>query len=145
MKERTLEIYTPDCSTRVELPLAAGTIQAAFPSPAEDFAEKMLDLNQLMIKHPASTFIARAKGDSMTGDGIASGDLLVVDKSVEAYSGCLAVCVLEGEFTLKRVEIDKEASCIWLVPSNAAYEPIRVEPEDEFTIWGVVTWVVKKM
>lgn len=145
MKERTLEIFTPDFSTRAELPLAAGTIQAGFPSPAEDFAEKMLDLNRLMIKHPASTFIARAKGDSMTGDGIASGDLLVVDKSVEVYSGCLAVCVLEGEFTLKRVEIDNEARCVWLVPSNAAYEPIRVEPEDEFTIWGVVTWVVKRV
>lgn len=143
MKEKTLEIFTPDLSTKVELPLAAGTIQAGFPSPAENYAEQPLDLNRLMIQNPASTFIARAKGDSMSGDGIASGDLLIVDKAVEVYSGCLAVCVLEGEFTLKRLEL--HADHAYLVPSNTNYDPIHVDGETEFSVFGVVRWVIKQM
>ena len=143
MKEKTLEIFTPDLSTKVELPLASGTVQAGFPSPAENFMDRPLDLNDLMIKNPASTFIARAKGDSMSGDGIASGDLLIVDKAAEILNGCLAVCVLEGEFTLKRLEI--HADHAYLVPSNDSYDPIYVDGETGFSVWGVVRWVVKKM
>jgi DNA polymerase V len=100
-----------------------------------------LDLNRELVPNPASTFFVRVEGDSMTGDGIGDGDLLIVDRAVEPYDGCIAVCYVDGEFTVKRVKL--EAAGAWLLPSNPAYPPIRVDADNEFSIWGVVRHVVK--
>ena len=105
------------------------------------FLDMPLDLNRELVPNPASTFFVRVEGDSMTGDGIGDGDLLIVDRAVEPYDGCIAVCYVDGEFTVKRVKL--EAAGAWLLPSNPAYPPIRVDADNEFSIWGVVRHVVK--
>ena len=96
-----------------------------------------------LIKNPASTFYARVKGVSMIDAGIDDGDLIVIDKSIEPYNGCLAVCYIDGEFTVKRFEKHKDY-CL-LVPANTEYNPIKITSENEFVIWGVVTYVIKKV
>ena len=117
-------------------------IRAGFPSPAQDYMEQAIDLNKELIRHPASTFYGRVVGNSMSGEGIEDGDILVIDKSLELMDGDLAVCFINGEFTVKRVKLEKNFA--WLVPSNPDYEPIKVTKDDEFTIWGIVTYTVKK-
>ena len=128
MDKKTLRIFRPGLSTPCEVPLSGGTVRAGFPSPADDFLDMPLDLNRELVPNPASTFFVRVEGDSMTGDGIGDGDLL-------------AVCYVDGEFTVKRVKL--EAAGAWLLPSNPAYPPIRVDADNEFSIWGVVRHVVK--
>lgn len=105
--------------------------------------EGSLDLNGLVIKHPEATFFARVEGDSMAGEGITEGDLLVVDKAVRPYDGCLAVSYIDGEFTLKRVRIESDK--ILLVPANPKYKIIEVSPDNEFAVWSVVKWVLKSI
>ena len=95
-------IYAPDLSTRYKLPVFLGRLPAGFPSPADDYIEGKLDLNRHLIKHPAATFFVRVSGDSMTGAGIHSGDLLVVDRSLEAIDGNVIVAALDGDLTVKR-------------------------------------------
>lgn len=136
-----LILYRPDTSTRRELPVAGGEVKAGFPSPEDDFLDTPLDLNRELVHNPASTFFVRVAGDSMTGDGIDDGDLLIVDKSVEAYDNCIAICYVDGEFTVKRVKLERDGA--WLLPSNPHYKPIRVGRGDDFMIWGVVRHVVK--
>ncbi len=118
-------------------------ICAGFPSPAEDFVNLPLDLNRELIKNPSSTFYARVKGDSMIDDGINDGDLLVIDKSVEPYDGCIAVCFLDGEFTLKRFRLCGDHA--QLVPANLKFKPIDVSAENDFRVWGVVRYLIKEM
>lgn len=142
--EKTKDLLTfhkPDLTTRQELPVAGGDVKAGFPSPADDFLDSPLDLNRELVHNPASTFFVRVSGDSMAGDGIGDGDLLVVDRSVEPYDGCIAVCYVDGEFTVKRVRLEK--GCAWLMPSNPKYRPIRVDAENDFQIWGIVRHVIK--
>ena len=136
---------TPDLSGEaVQLPLAGGGVSAGFPSPAEDYAEMSLDLNKELVRNPASTFFARVSGVSMIDEGIGDGDLLVIDRAAEVRDGVLAVCCIDGDFTLKRVRVDRGEGCLWLVPANPDYRPIRVSQEDDFRIWGVVRYVIKK-
>ncbi len=135
----TTEGQTSEISSG-ELPLA-GEVKAGFPSPANDYPASSLDIAQYLIKNPASTFFARVSGDSMAGEGIAEGDLLVIDKSVEPYNGCLAVCFIDGEFTLKRLEM--HADYALLIPANPRYRPLRVTADEDFRVWGVVRHVVK--
>lgn len=123
--------------------MAESPVHAGFPSPAEDFLEGSLDLNSLVIKHPEATFFARVEGDSMMGEGIVEGDILVVDKAVEPYDGCLAVAYIDGEFTLKHVRI--EPGRIRLVPANPNCPTIEIGPDEEFSVWGVVRWVLKQV
>lgn len=137
-----LKIYFPEINNSIDIPLAESGVQAGFPSPADDFLEGSLDLNSLVIKHPEATFFARVEGDSMKDEGIVEGDLLVVDKAVEPYDGCLAVSYIDGEFTLKRVRM--EADKILLVPANPKYKTIEITPDNEFSVWGVVNFIVKK-
>lgn len=137
----TLDILTPDLSTSLELLYADGGIKAGFPSPAEDYINDTIDLNKHLISHPTATFYARVVGDSMIEEGIEENDLLVVDRSLEPEDGDLAVCCLDGEFTLKRIKIDDRQ--ILLVPSNHHYQPIVVAPDDDFTVWGIVTHTIK--
>ena len=136
-----LILYRPDTSTRRELPVAGSKVKAGFPSTADDFLDTPLDLNRELVHNPASTFFVRVAGDSMTGDGIDDGDLLIVDKPVEAYDNCIAICYVDGEFTVKRVKMERDGA--WLLPSNPHYKPIRVGRGDDFMIWGVVRHVVK--
>ncbi|MDO9679803.1 MAG: translesion error-prone DNA polymerase V autoproteolytic subunit, partial [Bacteroidales bacterium] len=108
-----------------------------------DHTDIKLDLNKELIKNPSSTFFARVSGESMVEDGVDDGDLLVVDKSAEPTDGALAVCYLEGEFTLKSVK--KESDHLLLVPANSKFKPIRVNNGDDFMIWGIVRYLIKKM
>ena len=137
-----LKIFAPESGTPVEIPLAESGVHAGFPSPADDFLEGSLDLNKLVIRHPEATFYARVEGDSMKDDCIEDGDLLVVDKAVEPYDGCLAVSYVDGEFTLKRVRMD--GGRILLVPANPKYKTIEITPDNEFAVWGVVRFVIKE-
>ena len=137
-----LDFFTPDFTTLLELPLAGTAIAAGFPSPAEEYVEIALDLNKELIKHPASTFYARVKGDSMVDAGIQDGDLLVIDKALEPKEGAIAVCYLDGEFTVKRLAVREDG--VYLIPANAEFKPIRITEENEFLVWGIVAYVIHK-
>lgn len=119
----------------LQIPLFASPIQAGFPSPADDFSERRLDLNDL-ISHPEATFYAHARGDSMVEYGIRDGDLLVVDRAEEAEIGKIVVAEIDGEFTVKRLGRGV------LLAGNPAYPPISIRTETGITIWGVVTYVI---
>lgn len=138
-----LDIFSPNDDSYMELPLSGERVAAGFPSPAEDYASSGLDLNRELIKSPASTFYARVSGLSMVDEGINDGDLLVIDKSIEPYDSCLAVCFIDGEFTLKRFEKHKEYGL--LIPANREFKPIKVTADNDFCIWGVVTYLIKKI
>jgi len=117
------------------------SVSAGFPSPASDFMDVSIDLNKEYIKHPSATFFARVTGNSMIKAGISEGDLLIVDRSIKPTDNRIVVCFLDGEFTLKRLLL-RENHCI-LMPENDEYEPIIVEKENYFQVWGVVVHVVK--
>lgn len=137
----TLEFYFPDYSTDLELPFIDAGISAGFPSPADDFIELSIDLNKQLIKNKDTTFFAKVKGHSMKNAGIFDGDLLIIDKSLEPQNNKIAICQIDGEFTVKRIKIDK--GIIWLIAENEEYEPIKVTPENDFIIWGIVTSSIK--
>jgi len=138
-----LEIYKANTATGLELEYADAGIHAGFPSPAQDYAGETIDLNKDLIRHPASTFYGRVVGDSMQEEGITEGDILIVDKSIDPQDGDLAVCCLDGEFTLKRIKLDRKSQKLFLMPSNRNYSPIEVTPDNEFMVWGVVTYTIK--
>ncbi len=137
-----LDFYAPDFTNTLELPISGTGIAAGFPSPAEEFEEIRLDLNRELIRHPAATFYARVKGNSMIDAGINDGDLLIVDKALEAKDGCVAVCFIDGEFTLKRLAVRDDGIC--LMPANAEFKPIRISEDNDFTVWGVVAYIIHK-
>ena len=121
-----------------------GSVKAGFPSPAEGVREK-LDLVKLLVKHSASTFFFRIDGVSMVDADMDEGDIIIVDRAVEPYDGCKAVCYIDGEYTVKKVRLQPGGAL--LVPcndSNTRYKPIPVGPDDDFLIWGVVTYIIKK-
>lgn len=143
MKQQvTIDIFRPDLSTRLSLPYADGGIQAGFPSPAQDYISESIDLNREIVHHPAATFYGRVSGDSMINDGIDPDDIIVIDRSLQPQDGDLAVCCLDGEFTLKRIRL--EADKVWLIPANEAFDPILVTPDNRFEVWGVVTYTIKR-
>lgn len=123
-----------------QLPLYGSKVQAGVPSPADDFIEGKLDLNQYLIKRPSATFLVRATGDSMINAGIHEGDLLVVDRSIEAIDGKVVIAALEGYLTVKRLRIQQNQ--MWLYPENDKYAAISINPETDAYIWGVVTNVI---
>lgn len=133
-------IYAPDLSTHYKLPIFLGRLPAGFPSPADDYLEGKLDITKHLVKHPAATFYVRVSGDSMIGAGIHSGDLLVVDRSLEAKSGNVIVAALDGELTVKRLY--RKNGCLRLLPENAEYQAIEIQTQQSFEIWGVVTNVI---
>ena len=137
----TLDIFSANTDTSIHLPYIPSGISAGFPSPADDFLDLSIDLNQELIKHPSSTFYGRVKGESMKDLGINDGDLLVVDKSLEPSNGKIAVCYIDGEFTVKRIKITK--GICWLMPANDNYNPIQVTEDNEFLVWGIVIHVIK--
>jgi DNA polymerase V len=141
--KNTIEFSHIDLSHEFEVHLAAEAISAGFPSPASDFADNIIDLNKELIKNPSSTFLGRVKGLSMRDAGIGDKDILIIDKSLEPQNGKIAVCFIDGEFTLKRINIKKNE--VYLVPANDDFKPIKVEVENNFIIWGIVTYVIKKV
>lgn len=152
-----------------EVAFVEGGVHAGFPSPAQDYMNASIDLNRELVKHPAATFFAKVVGDSMIDAGVEEGDILVVDKSLEPSEGDMAVCFIDGEFALKYISFKnpvvdgygerhaKKASKpgvsydilehqrMWLLPANPKYPPIEVTDANDFTIWGVVTYVIKKV
>ena len=122
-----------------------GDVKAGFPSPAEDIREK-LDLIKLLVKHKASTFFFRVDGVSMVDCDMDEGDIIIVDRAIDPYNNCKAVCFIDGEYTVKRVEMLEDK--VRLMPANeknTKYQPIEVTHDNQFIIWGVVTYAIKKM
>jgi DNA polymerase V len=136
-----LEFFGADARSTMPLSLAFAALSAGFPSAALDFDEIKIDLNRVLIAHPASTFFARVKGDSMRDAGIGDGDLLVIDKGLLPVHGKVAVCFIDGEFTLKRLCI--EGGKTLLLPANPAYPPIEIHPGQDFQVWGIITYSIK--
>ncbi|MCH5361392.1 translesion error-prone DNA polymerase V autoproteolytic subunit [Escherichia fergusonii] len=124
----------------ITLPLFSDLVPCGFPSPAADYVEQRIDLNQLMIQHPSATYFVKAAGDSMIEAGIGDGDLLVVDSAITASHGDIVIAAVDGEFTVKRLQLRPS---IQLVPMNSAYSPITLGSEESLNVFGVVTHVVK--
>ncbi len=142
MKNREIEIFSPEINEPLFISVSDSPVHAGFPSPAENIIENKLDLNKLLVKNPSSTFFAKVSGESMIDDGVDDSDILVIDKSVTPYDGAIAVCYLDGEFTLKRVRFMD--GFILLVPSNSKFKSIKVDKDNEFLVWGVVRYIIKK-
>ncbi len=124
------------------IPLYSSKVQAGFPSPADDYIERYLDLNAEYIQHPAATFLVKATGESMIGCGIFDGDVLLVDKSLEPTDGAIVIAALNGELTVKRLV--KQKGILRLVAENPKFKPIEITEEHEMVIWGVVTLVLHR-
>lgn len=125
----------------MQIPIFLNTIKAGFPSPADDFAENYLDLNEYLISHPVSTFFVRVSGDSMINAGIQQGNILIVDRSLQHSNNSIVIAVVDSEFTVKRFKLINGQS--YLYPENPNYKPIKLKDQDE--IWGVVTCVINKL
>lgn len=134
------EIFTPQKGKKYQLPLFLESVSAGFPSPADDYLENKLDLNEFLIKNPSATFFVRVTGDSMIGSGIHSEDILVVDRSFEPADGNIVIAVIDGDLTVKRLK--KSGRKIFLIPDNDLFEPIEIKKEMNFEVWGVVTNVI---
>ena len=125
--------------------LLAPAIRAGFPSPAEDYLSDSLDFNRDLIKHPEATFYGRVEGDSMIGLGIDEGDIAVIDRSIEAEHGDIVVAYINGEFNVKQLDLThKKEGFIELKSANAKYPSFRIDENDNFQVWGVVVWTIKK-
>ena len=118
-------------------------ISAGFPSPADDFKEIRISLDRELVKNEESTFYARVSGDSMIEAGLDDGDLIVIDRSLNPENGKIAICFVDGEFTVKRIK--KEKNKLLLMPQNKKYKPIEIKEENELIIWGIVEYVIKKV
>jgi DNA polymerase V len=128
---------------RLNIPLFLERVSAGFPSPAEDYIEKTLDLNELCVQHPAATFFVRVEGESMIGAGIFPGDVLVVDRSLRAQHGDIIIASLESEMTVKELHLNPPP--VYLLPRNPAYQPILIEEGMALEVFGVVTNVVRSL
>ena len=124
----------------LKLPLVSASVEAGFPSPADDHMERGIDLNEELIRNPAATFLIRVQGESMRDAGIHSGDTLIVDRSVTPYDRQIVVAMIDGEFTVKRFR--KRNGKIFLEAENPAFDPIEVGENQELTIWGSVTYII---
>lgn len=140
---QNLSFFTPEFSEDPGMPYFDAGISAGFPSPAEDFKQERLSLDSILVKNKLATFYARVSGQSMIGAGLDDNDLLVIDRSLEPANNKIAVCFLDGEFTVKRLKVVGEE--VWLQPENPNYKPIKITEENNFVIWGIVTNVIKKV
>lgn len=139
-KVSAVQAFLENETSAVSCPLYSSHVKAGFPSPADDYIESYLDLNTRLIKHPAATFFVTASGDSMTGAGIHSGDMLIVDKSLNAMHGKIVIAAINGELTVKR--LSRLKGRVQLLPENNQYQPIDITDEHDLVIWGVVTHVI---
>ncbi len=136
----TLEIFSCETQNKKSFPLYLSKIRAGFPSPADDYLDKKLDLNEHLIKNPAATFFVKVTGNSMVNAGIKSGDLLIVDRSLEAKDKRIVVAIVNGEFTVKRIH--KKGDKLYLAPENEKYASLEVKEDMDFEVWGVVIHVI---
>lgn len=120
-------------------------IHAGFPSPAQNYMNGTIDLNRVLVRHRETTFFARVDGDSMNDAGIGNGDIVVIDKSLTAKDGDFVAAFIDGEFLLRRIKIDKGKKCVWLLSADEKANPTKITNENDFTIWGVITYSIKKM
>ncbi|MCW2120991.1 LexA family protein [Flavobacterium sp. 7A] len=142
-KQSKLNFYKPDYESDLRIPFIPDGVSAGFPSPAADFIENNIDLNKELSENPLATFYIKVKGNSMIDAGIEDKDVLVVDRSLEPTNAKIAVCFVDGEFTVKRIQLEKD--CLYLMPENKEYPPIKITDENELIIWGIVTYVIKKI
>ena len=138
-----IKFFIPDTESTLESILISSGISAGFPSPAGDFKQDRISLDKELIKNKEATFFARVSGQSMVGAGLDNNDLLVIDRSLEPTNNKIAVCLIDGEFTVKRLKV--ENGRLWLKPENLDYKPIEITEEHQFIIWGIVTNVIKKV
>ena len=138
-----LTFFTPENFNTLGAVYFDTGISAGFPSPADDFKQERLSLDNELIKNKEATFFARVSGQSMIDAGLSDNDLLVIDRSLSPAHNKIAVCFLDGEFTVKRLKVEKDD--IWLQPENKNYKPIKITEENDFVIWGIVTNVIKKV
>ena len=142
-KKQSITIYKALTGTPLIIPFYKDGIKAGFPSPAQDHERKGIDLNKELIKHPASTFFAKVDGDSLLESYIFNGDIAIVDKSLEPWQGCKVVACIDGDFAMKIVgKVEKD--CVYLLPDNPDYPHIKVTPDNDFKIWGVITYTIHK-
>ena len=143
MKTKNLTFFTPKTSDSDGAIFIDTGISAGFPSPADDFRETRISLDEELITNKEATFFAKVSGQSMIGAGLDDNDLLVIDRSIEPANNKIAVCFLDGEFTVKRLRVENDE--VWLQPENPDYPIIKITEENDFIIWGIVTSVVKKL
>ena len=141
-KSGQLTFYTPEATKGPEIPLFSSPTSAGFPSPADDYIETRLDISKMLIKNPDATYYVRVEGESMKDAGINNGALLVVDRSLDPKNNSIAICSINGEFTVKRITIRKNE--LYLKPENDQFKPIKVTEFDNFMVWGVVTFIIQK-
>ena len=138
-----LEFFSPDFENTSEVIFTDTGISAGFPSPADDFKEYRISLDRTLVKNKEATFYAKVSGQSMINAGLDDGDLLIVDRSLEPKHNKIAVCFIDGEFTVKRLILKDD--CVYLQPENPDYKPIKVTEDNDLQIWGIVTHVIKKI
>lgn len=139
------EVFTldaPEDRDTVKIPLFSTPVSAGFPELTEDYIETELDLNHFLVRHPASTFCLRVKGQSMINAGINSGDILIVDRKAEPSNNSIVVAMVDGEYTVKR--ISKVGTDLFLMPENDSYRPLQITENMNFEVWGVVSYIIKK-
>ena len=142
-KKQNLTFFLPDFESEIKIPFVKEGVSAGFPSPAGDFMDMNIDLNKELSENILATFYIKVKGNSMIDAGINDKDVLVVDRSLEPQNNKIAICFIDGEFTVKRILVEKD--CLYLMPENPNYSPIRVTEENELIIWGIVTYVIKAL
>lgn len=142
-KTKNLTFFSPKSSESDGAIFIDTGISAGFPSPADDFRETRISLDEELIVNKEATFFAKVSGQSMVGAGLDDNDLLVIDRSIEPANNKIAVCFLDGEFTVKRLRVENDE--VWLQPENPDYPIIKITEENDFIIWGIVTSVVKKL
>ena len=143
MKKQTLNILKPKSEKKTGQWLMQNGISAGFPSPADDFKEIRIILDSELVKNKESTFYAKVFGNSMINAGLSDGDLIIIDRSIELENNKIAVCFIDGEFTVKRIV--KRNNKIYLKPENKNFKEIEIKNENELIIWGIVTYVIKKI
>ena len=143
MKKEKLTFLKPEKGNNLGQWLVEQGISAGFPSPADDFKEVRISLDKELVKNKEATFYAKVSGDSMVGAGLDDGDLLVIDRSLSPENGKIAICFIDGDFTVKRIK--KEKGKLYLMPENKKYKPIELSEDNELIIWGVVEYVIKKV
>ena len=137
-----LEFYSAETTTKLKIPLFESGVSAGFPSPADDYMDLPIDLNEFLIKHPAATFYVRVKGNSMEGAGIRNGDLLIVDRAEEPRNKSIVLGIIDGKCIVKRIK--KKGRDQYLIPDNPEFKPIKIDNNMDFQVWDVVTYVVHK-
>ena len=143
MKKEKLKFLKPKEGNSTGQWLIEQGISAGFPSPADDFKEIRISLDNELVKNPEATFYARVSGDSMVGAGLEDGDLLVIDRSLNPENGKIGICMIDGEFTVKRIK--KTGGKLYLLAENKKYKTIEIREENELIIWGIVAYVIKKL